>query len=73
MKQICELKYDEAIKAIDGTSQVYFRRGVWNSYKLIDTASAIVGIKQSGYGADVRFNEEDGMYYVSCPVNSDMW
>lgn len=73
MKSMCSLAYGDAIKAIDGTNQVYFKRGVWNSYKLIDTASAIVGIKQSSYGADVHFNEEDGMYYVCCPVSSDMW
>lgn len=73
MKQVCKLSYNEAIEAIKNTKQVYFKSGVWNPYKLVDTQYAIERIKNSGYGADVHLNEKDGMYYVSCPCSSDMW
>lgn len=70
---MCSLAYDSAIQTISNTEKVYYKRGVWNKYELIDTDVAISKIKQSGYGADVYYNEENGMYYVSCPVSSDMW
>lgn len=73
MKRLCDLEYDKAIDIIRGTDKVYFKRGVWNEYGLVTTDYAINGIKQSSYGADVYYNEKNGMYYISCPVNSDMW
>ena len=73
MKQICELSYNKAIEAIKSTKQVYFKSGVWNGYKLVDTQYAIDRIKNSGYGADVHFDERSEMYYVCCPCSSDMW
>ena len=73
MKRICELSFKDAVNIIKDTKQVYFRKGIWNPYKLVDTSYAIDRINRSGYGADVYLNDEDGMYYVSCPCSSDMW
>jgi hypothetical protein len=73
MKKVCELSYQFAIKAIESTKQVYFKSGVWNNYKLVDTQYAIGRIKKSKYGADIYLDEKTGMYHVCCPVGSDMW
>jgi hypothetical protein len=73
MKRIASLSFDSAIDAIKSEKNVYFRSGVWNSYNLTTTEYAIERIKNSGYGADVYFNDENGKYYVSIPSSGDMW
>lgn len=73
MKSIVKLGFDSAINAIKSEENVFFRSGVWNDYNLTTTEYAIERIKNSGYGADVRFNEENGKYYVSIPSSGDMW
>ena len=72
MEKIVDLGFDEAVKAISGTETVMYRHGVWNSYKEMSTEEAIEHIKKSGYGADIR-KDEDGIYYVSIPCDADMW
>lgn len=71
-KVICQLRIQESIDAISGTSQVHYKHGVWNEYQVKDTAAVIKAIRNSGYGADV-FQDENGVYYVSVPCDSDMW
>lgn len=73
MKRICKLSFQQSIDTIKDTIYVYFKSGVWNEYRLVSTNEAIRRINNSGYGADVDYNEKDGMYYVCCPCNSDMW
>lgn len=68
---ICELAYKAAVEAIKDVSTVYYRRGVWNEYRLMKREQAQKAIMASGYGADVFL--KDGMYYVSVPCDSDMW
>lgn len=71
MENICTLAYQKAVDAIDGTKQVYFKRGCWNAYELKPTEEVKEWIMKSGYGADV--DRKDGMFYVCCPSGSDMW
>jgi len=70
-ERIVSLSYDKAVEAIEDTSTVLFRRGVWNPWNEIDTKDAIKRIKNSGYGADIF--KQNGILCVSCPVDSDMW
>lgn len=72
-KNICKLKYAEAVESIENADKVYFKEGIWNQYKLVDREDAEYFIKNSEIGADVNVDEESGMYYVSCPYQSDMW
>lgn len=73
MTKIVELGFDKAINAIKDQKNVMFRSGVWNDYNLVTTEFAIQRIKNSGYGADIFYNEKDGRYYVSIPSSGDMW
>lgn len=73
MKTICRLRRSEAIEAIKNTETVMYKHGVWNPYYERKTAVVIKSIENSGYGAEVRFDEETGKYYVSIPCDSDMW
>ena len=73
MKIICELRFSEAIEAIKGTDTVMYKHGVWNPYEKRKTEKVIKSIENSGYGADVKYNEETNQYYVSIPCDSDMW
>ena len=62
---------------------VYYKRGVWNQYELMNVNEAIKRVNDSGYGADItiEYDEQwangyvDGKckVYLSCPCNSDMW
>ena len=72
MKQICKLGIASAIEAIKGTEKVFCKRGVWNSYELKDTEHVSNAFRNSGYGADVFFNEDTKMFYVSVPCDSDI-
>lgn len=71
--EIVSLSFDNAISAIEGQETVFLRKGVWNEYKLVSVESAINSIKNSGYGADVYYDDATEMYYVSIPSNGDMW
>ena len=73
MVRVVDLGFDEAIKAIENQRNVMFRSGVWNNYNLVTTEYAIQRIKNSGYGADVSYDESTGKYYVSIPSSGDMW
>lgn len=73
MTRIVDLGFDEAIKAIENQKNVMFRSGVWNNYNLVTVDFAIQRIKNSGYGADVSYDENTGKYYVSIPSSGDMW
>ena len=73
MTRIVDLGFDEAIEAIKNQKNVMFRSGVWNSYNLVTVDYAIQRIKNSGYGADVSYDENTGKYYVSVPSSGDMW
>lgn len=72
MRIVCKLSFDGAIKAIDGQETVMYKHGVWNAYEKVSAEQAKEAIRKSGYGADVRV-DENGVYYVSCPCDSDMW
>jgi hypothetical protein len=62
---------------------VYYKRGVWNKYGLMNVNDAIDNVNRSGYGADItiEYDEQwvngyaDGKcnVYLSCPCDSDMW
>ena len=71
MKNLCKLRFQEAIDLIKAHEQVYYKHGVWNQYGLKNTADVIPRIQNSGYGADVA--EKDGKLYVSIPADCDMW
>ncbi len=73
MKMVCSLKYEEAIEAIKGTKTVMYKHGVWNEYTECNTEEAIKHIRNSGYGADVRYDDEKKMFFVSVPADCDMW
>lgn len=73
MEIICKLQTKKAIETIKDTEKVYYRSGVWNSYEMQDTKTVIKAIENSGYGADVFYNKDNKMYYVSKPCDSDMW
>ena len=73
MTRIVDLGFDKAIKAIELQKTVMFRSGVWNEYNQVTTEYAIQRIKNSGYGADVSYDEKTGKYYVSIPSSGDMW
>ena len=73
MKNIISLGRTTAIDTIENEESVYMRKGVWNKYALTKTKTAIESIKNSGYGADIYFDEKNEKYYVSIPNNSDMW
>lgn len=46
---------------------------VLDSSQTAETSQAIEGIKKSGYGADVKYENIEGRYYVSVPCDSDMF
>ena len=73
MEKVIDLGIHSAIDTIQYHEDVYLRSGVWNDYKLCKTDVAIEKIRNSGYGADVYFNEKNEKYYVSIPCDSDMW
>lgn len=73
MKEIVKLGFDSAVKAIDGTKTVMYKHGVWNPYYERSTEDVKKSIMNSGYGADVDFNEKNGMFYVEIPCDADMW
>lgn len=73
MKEICSLAYEPAINAIKNTETVMYKHGVWNKFCERKTSEVIESIKRSGYGADVRYDEDKGLYFVSIPCDSDMW
>ena len=73
MTRVVDLGFDKAIEAIRGQKKVMLRSGVWNQYNLVTEEYAIERIKNSGYGADVRYDERTGVYYVSIPTSGDMW
>ncbi len=62
---------------------VYYKRGVWNKYELMNVNEAIQRVNNSGYGANIiiEYDEQweqgyaDGKceVYLSCPCDSDMW
>ena len=62
---------------------VYYKRGIWNKYELINVNEAIKRVNDSGYGADITIEYDkqwengytDGKctVYLSCPCDSDMW
>ena len=70
---ICKLSKDRAIDAIKSESKVMFKSGVWNSYEEKPVPYVNERIRNSGYGADVDYDEATGKYYVCCPCHSDMW
>jgi hypothetical protein len=72
LEKLCELQFEKAVELISDTGTVMFKHGVWNDYKLTPTEDAIAYIRRSGYGADVK-KDADGVFYVSCPSNGDMW
>ena len=37
------------------------------------TEDVIKSIQDSGYGADVRYDENSDRYFVSVPCDADMW
>ena len=71
MKMVCSLKYEEAVEAIKGTKTVMYKHGVWNKYTECSTEEAIKHIRNSGYGADVRYDDEKKMFFVSVPADCD--
>jgi len=71
--EVCNLSYDDAIESIKNTKEVYFKSGVWNSYELRNTENVIRSIRNSSFGADVRFEKNSQMYYVCTPSNGDMF
>ena len=71
MNTLCTLRFKGAVELIQNRPQVYYRHGIWNSYRRRDTAAVITSIMGSGYGADVY--EKDGELYVSVPADCDMW
>lgn len=73
VKEICTLQREKAIEAIKKTKTVMYKHGVWNPYYERDTEGVIKSIENSGYGADVRYNEEKKMFFVSIPADCDMW
>lgn len=73
MTRICTLQKERAVAAVKDAKEVMYRHGVWNSYEKISTESAIKSIRNSGYGADVSYDDKADMYYVSVPCDADMW
>ena len=73
MTRIITLGYDIAIEKIRNEKTVYLKHGVWNKYEVYSVVDAIKSIKNSGYGADIYYNDDNGMFYVSIPCDSDMW
>jgi len=72
-KRICRLCKKEAVEAIAGSTEVFFKYGVWNAYEKRPTYDVVEKILASGYGADVDVDGETGEYYVCTPTDSDMW
>ena len=73
MTRIVTLGKDKAIEKIENENTVYLRHGVWNKYELSGVSEVIERIKNSGYGADIYYNDDNRMFYVSIPCDSDMW
>lgn len=71
--EVATLSFGRAIDIIKSQETVFLRRGVWNEYKLVSVESAISSIQNSGYGADVYYDDATEMYYVSIPSSGDMW
>jgi uridine phosphorylase len=69
MTRVVELGFDKAINAIKGQATVMFRSGVWNNYNQVTTEYAIERIKNSGYGADVFYDDANsGMEWAKMGV-----
>ena len=49
------------------------KHGVWNDYQERKTEDVVKSIRNSGYGADVRYDETKDVFYVSIPADCDMW
>ena len=73
MTRVITLGRHTAIEKIKNEETVYLKHGVWNNYELYSVNDAIKRIKNSGYGADIYYNEDNKMFYVSIPCDSDMW
>ncbi len=73
LELIVTLGISKAIDKIKDREEVFIKHGVWNEYKKVKTKDAIEGIKKSGYGADIYYDDEKDEYYVSVPCDSDMW
>mgnify|MGYP001850902232 FL=1 len=73
MKNICTLQFQKAVDAIKHTKTVMYKHGVWNEYYMRKTEDVIKSIQDSGYGADVRYDENSDRYFVSVPCDADMW
>ena len=73
MKEICSLAFEPAVDAIRHTKTVMYKHGVWNEYAERPTEDVIKSIQNSGYGADVRYDEATDRYFVSLPCDDDMW
>ena len=70
--RIVKLGREKAVELIKNAEYVMFRRGVWNDYERRKPEEIIPTILDKRlYGADVWLR--DGVFYVSCPVSSDMW
>lgn len=73
MTRVITLGVYTAIETIKNEKTVYLKHGVWNKYELYSVSDAIKRIKNSKYGADIHYNEDNKMFYVSIPCDSDMW
>lgn len=73
MKNVCTLQFQRAVDAIKHTKTVMYKHGVWNKYNERKTEDVIKSIQNSGYGADVRYDETNDLFYVSVPCDADMW
>ena len=64
LKQVLGLTSSEKIKEkVGGVDKVYFKSGVWNNYQLKDIGYVLKMVDSSGYGGDLR-QDENGDYYV---------
>lgn len=78
MTTLCKLQREKAVSILldnfdkEHFAFVKYRSGVWNKYETVPLRQAIQSIRNSLYGSDV-YKDEKGVYYVSCPCQSDMW
>lgn len=73
LKHVLGLTSSEKIKEkVGGVDKVYFKSGVWNNYQLKDIGYVLKMVDGSGYGGDLR-QDENGDYYVCCPSYCDMF
>ena len=70
--RLVRLGREKAVELIKDEKVVKFQRGIWNEWEERKPEDVIPIILDTRlYGADVWLR--DGVYYVSCPVSSDMW